>query len=335
MRFGPSNATSIDLCVRDLIAASRYRDNTRILCCENESLFPELNISTYSPSIDRHKARKIKFALDEAHHDASDLIVVQQHVPTAAAVARRSSTPVILHKHNMTKPITPSGPLNLIRRAWRVRQHNALSGIIFVSEACRDEFRGDWPEVTTPMVVVYNGLDFREWHPAPARRNEIICVGRAAPEKGIKEAADAVVSILDAKPTWSGRFILSESQRFPEYLRDVIAALRPVAQRVTLELNQTLPVVKRHLEEAAIAIVPSKWEEPFGRTALEAHAAGCAVISSGTGGLREVSGDNAIYLPTNFTARDIVPPLKTLIEDEVKRMRLAHEGRRYCMKNLL
>ncbi|MET1046240.1 MAG: hypothetical protein ABWX70_05990, partial [Hyphomicrobium sp.] len=74
MRFGPSNATSIDLCVHDLIIASGYREQTRILCCENETLFPGLDISTYAPSVDRHKAKKIRFAVDQAKKDRAELI---------------------------------------------------------------------------------------------------------------------------------------------------------------------------------------------------------------------------------------------------------------------
>ncbi len=329
MRFGPSNATSIDLCVYDLISASRYRETTEILCCENETLFSGLHISTYSPQIDRHKSKKIKFALEAAKAYSANLIVVQQHLPTAAAVARRVSTPVILHKHNMTKPVPKAGSINRIRRAWRVHQYNTLAGIIFVSEACKTAFQTDWPEITTPMAVVYNGLDFDAWQPAEHRRDEIICVGRAAPEKGIKEAAEAAVETLRAQPRWSARFVLSESQRFPEYLRDVVATLKPVADRTTIELDQTFLIVKERLQGAAIALVPSRWDEPFGRTALEAHAAGCVVISSGTGGLREVSGSNAMYLPKDFAAADIADALTSLIGDEAKRLRLMTEGRKY------
>ena len=186
MRFGPSNATSIDLCVHDLILASRYRDETKILCCENETLFPGLDISTYPPSIDRHKAKKIKFALEQAKADAADVIVVQQHLPTAAAVARRSPVPVILHKHNLTKPIPATGLLGRIRRAWRIRQHNALAGIIFVSEACRDEFRSDWPEITVPMAVVYNGLDFRDWQPAEGAETKSFASAALHQRRGLK-----------------------------------------------------------------------------------------------------------------------------------------------------
>lgn len=330
MRFGPSNASSIDLCVNDLITASRYRQSTTIVCCENDTLFPDLEIKTYSSEIDASKARKLKFAIGEASKTSADIVVVQQHLPTAAVLARRIAAPVILHKHNMTKPIPADSVMNAVRRQWRLRQYNALAGMIFVSHACRDNFLRDWPEVETPSVVVPNGLDFSQWPPAFERRNEIICVGRAAPEKGIKEAALAVAAVLTPESGWRARFILAEPDRFPQYLQEVRDALEPVASLVDLDFSQPFSFVRERYREAAIALIPSKWDEPFGRTALEAHAGGCAVISSSSGGLREINAGNALELPQPFSASDITEHLKSLMINSESRMSLAQRGRAYC-----
>jgi glycosyltransferase involved in cell wall biosynthesis len=48
---------------------------------------------------------------------------------------------------------------------------------------------------------------------------------------------------------------------------------------------------------AAFAVVPSRWDEPFGLVALEAMAAGLPVLASDTGGLPEVVGDDATLPP--------------------------------------
>ena len=47
--------------------------------------------------------------------------------------------------------------------------------------------------------------------------------------------------------------------------------------------------------KSEIAVVPSRWEEPFGRTALEASSRGCATIISNRGGLTETT-DHAVVL---------------------------------------
>ena len=65
--------------------------------------------------------------------------------------------------------------------------------------------------------------------------------------------------------------------------------------------------------------------EAFGRTALEAHAGGAALISSGIGGLREVSGTSALYLP-DVAADAIAAALDALIDAPGLRERLAREG---------
>ena len=47
-------------------------------------------------------------------------------------------------------------------------------------------------------------------------------------------------------------------------------------------------------EKASIAITCSRWEEPFGRTSLEASSRGCAVIITNKGGLKETVTDAVI-----------------------------------------
>ena len=79
-------------------------------------------------------------------------------------------------------------------------------------------------------------------------------------------------------------------------------------------------------ERAAISLIPSKWREPFGRTCLEALAGGAAVVTSGTGGLREIGGDAALYVPDAEPAR-LAEALGALMSDASLRERLSHEGR--------
>jgi glycosyltransferase involved in cell wall biosynthesis len=45
--------------------------------------------------------------------------------------------------------------------------------------------------------------------------------------------------------------------------------------------------VLKNFERTNIAVVCSRWNEPFGRTSLEASSRGCAVILSDRGGLPE------------------------------------------------
>jgi glycosyltransferase involved in cell wall biosynthesis len=111
----------------------------------------------------------------------------------------------------------------------------------------------------------------------------------------------------------------------PDYVADIRRVLAPLGQQAELLTGQPFMVVRDWSEKAAIAVVSSHIRETFGRTALEAHAGGAAVISSGNGGLREVSGEHALYLE-RIGAPEIARAVERLIRDEGERQRLAAAG---------
>ena len=58
-----------------------------------------------------------------------------------------------------------------------------------------------------------------------------------------------------------------------------------------------------YYKKSSIPVVPSRWQEPFGRTAMESAAFGCATITSKRGGLPETF-ENTLFIKkliiTNF-----------------------------------
>ena len=57
--------------------------------------------------------------------------------------------------------------------------------------------------------------------------------------------------------------------------------------------------VLKFLDKSEIAVVPSRWEEPFGRTALESSSRACATIISNRGGLPETTDYSIILKSLN------------------------------------
>ena len=64
----------------------------------------------------------------------------------------------------------------------------------------------------------------------------------------------------------------------------------------------------------------SRWEEPFGRTSLEASANGCAVIITNKGGLPETVTDAKIL--ENLNVKSLIKALELLIKNKVYRKKL-------------
>jgi glycosyltransferase involved in cell wall biosynthesis len=155
--------------------------------------------------------------------------------------------------------------------------------------------------------VLWNPLTLAEL-PArgEVRKPVILFAGRMTADKAPDVFVAACAATLPQLPGWHARMIGGD--RFgpgsPETA--FVAKVRDGALRAGIAFEGPRPHthVLAAMAEAAIVVVPSRWPEPFGLTALEAMASGAALITTGTGGLREVAGDAAMYV-----AVDDVPGL--------------------------
>lgn len=80
--------------------------------------------------------------------------------------------------------------------------------------------------------------------------------------------------------------------------RDIVAAI--AAQR-SVAVATAAPRFPELLDGSALFLVPSQWQEPFGRVAFEAMAAGVPTLASATGGLAEL-------VPPEQLVRDFTEP---------------------------
>ncbi|SIR47364.1 glycosyltransferase family 4 protein [Bosea sp. TND4EK4] len=325
MRFSRIRASSVELCVSEWVGGSRFRDQTTVFAEAGSDPLVDVAVHRWQPA---ERGVSWQTALEirrEAARRGCDLIIVQQHIATAARIARfNSNIPVILSTHNYVERAATTFPRTL--RNLLVQQRlRRLGGITLISEATRQDFAENWPGVQIPRAVVSNGFDFSAWQPRAQRDRLILVVGRATEEKGLLEAAQGIATFLADHADWKAALVLSEAERNPAYSQAIRAALSPCAERAELLSGIPYAEVRSLSERSAIAIVPSKWNEPFGRTALEAHAGGAALISSGTGGLREISGESAVYL-RSVNGPAIDEALRVLSADEDLRQSLARSG---------
>ena len=317
--FGPNGATSIDLCVRDIVRNSRYARVTSVHCAAVKEPFPGFDLHFDYGGAGGQFSKALRIAL-RIRAENNDLTIVHQHLPTAFLLSKTLRHPVLLHAHNFQK--IKNGSLSRLLRCIR---YAGLAGVIFVSEECRKHFVANFPDVDVPTFVVNNGLELSRWSPAPLRLKQVLVAGRAAPEKGVLEAVVALRESLPKLPGWTALLMLTEAGKHPEYFSQIVNVVKGTNGAISILLNQNHEAVQKATEESEIALVLSKWQEPFGRTAMEAHAGGAALISSGTGGLREVSAEAGFYVdPSNSQA--VVEALVRLGNDDKLRRDLVNAG---------
>lgn len=131
--------------------------------------------------------------------------------------------------------------------------------------------------------------------PPPLRREvdgdvRLTYVGRLAHRKGVDVAVEAFAELVAAGS--AARLdivgaVYPGNEGYEEQLRQTI---RDLGLQDRVHLHGFQPDVWPYLAEADIVLVPSRADEPFGNTAVEAILAGRPAVVSDTSGLREAAG---------------------------------------------
>jgi glycosyltransferase involved in cell wall biosynthesis len=142
------------------------------------------------------------------------------------------------------------------------------------------------------------------------KKKWITFVGKLNRAKGYDIFAKAIKNILNKYPDWKA-LIIGDEKREKIFLN---------------HKNATVMGFKKHTEvlnifkKTSITIACSRWEEPFGRTSLEASANGCAVVITNKGGLPETVTDAKIISELN--TKNLINTIKLLIDKPKLRKKL-------------
>ncbi len=322
--FGPGRTGAVGMVVHRLAAAARDFRVTVIGGPQAGPLFGDVRFRPVRGALvpagpnQRYAAAVARYL----RRDPPALVEVHNRPEIARALARRF--PVALFLHN-----DPQRMRGLA--AARARAALLCDPVVVVSEFLRRRLLEGVPEPARMPEVLPNAIDLAALpEPAPAgeRAEEVLFVGRVVADKGADAFVTACAAALPRLHGWRG--VMLGGDRFgpnsPEtaFIRD----LRPraAAARVAMRGYQPHDAVLAAMRRAAIVVVPSRWQEPFGLTALEAMASGAALICSARGGLPEVAGDAALYADPD-RPETLVDAIVSLALDPARRTALGRAGR--------
>jgi UDP-glucose:(glucosyl)LPS alpha-1,2-glucosyltransferase len=200
---------------------------------------------------------------------------------------------VTLFLHNdpqaMRRAKTPADRAAILRRMT----------VVCVSDYLRQRFMAGLPASAGAALCLPNAIDLSALPPrlTADRDQTFLFVGRIVADKGADAFVRAFAAIKSRTPGW--RAVMIGADRFAPNTPNTpfLRTLRPIAAAAGIDMQGYLPhqAVLQAMARAAIAVVPSRWQEPFGLTALEAMASGAALICAPAGGLPEVAGNAALY----------------------------------------
>ena len=160
------------------------------------------------------------------------------------------------------------------------------------------------------LVVFFQSAKKNTLNVIKNKKKWITFVGKLNKAKGYDIFAKAIVKILKKNPDWKAKIIGDEK-------REKIPLNHKNADILGF-LNHEK--VLKIFEKTSIAVACSRWEEPFGRTSLEASANGCAVIITNKGGLPETVTNAKIMNSLNI--KSLEQNISKLIKDKKLRLKL-------------
>ena len=188
-----------------------------------------------------------------------------------------------------------------------------LDKIVFISKWVQERFFLDLDKkLSDKTEVIYHSI--HRIKKRKKKEKKITFVGKLNKSKGYDIYKDAITKILNEFKDWKAYSIGDEDRK------------RPIINHIN---HHELGFLKHEkvlnfLSKSEIAVVPSRWEEPFGRTALESSSRACATIISNRGGLPETT-DHCVILK-KLNSDELYKQIKRLIKDEKFRKKIQIGG---------
>ncbi len=311
----------------------------RLEACGAEVVVGELGAALRSdlsplrfPSFVRKARQGARFIQETVERRGIDLVHTNTSVLLGAAWgARRSGVPHAWHVHEiLDEPVWAARTMrSVIARLadLGIANSRATAASMFAPQLKR-------------IAVVHNGVDaarFNQLDPIRARRDVgvapggplVVLPGRINSWKGQRLLVEAVALLREQRVHTGARFLIvgDAPPGQPGHLLELEAeiARRDLGNCITrLPFTEALPSL---LQAADVCVIPSVRPEPFGLVAIEAMAAGTAVVAANHGGLAEIvecGVTGQLFEPRS--AQGLAGALGRVLEDDVLRARMGRHG---------
>ena len=263
------------------------------------------NLKSKFSSTTKEYCRNIIYKIKDENFD---IIEIHNRPLIFNYLKKEINSKYILYFHN--DPLTMNGSKTANERLNLLIN---LDKIVFVSKWVQNRFfidldkkLSDKTEIVYPSIHKINKLNKKD--------KKITFVGKLNISKGYDIYKDAITKILDEFNDWKAYSIGDEDRK------------RPI---ITHQNHKELGFLKhkdvlKFLNKSEIAVVPSRWEEPFGRTALESSSRACATIISNKGGLPETT-DHCVILK-RLNSKELYKEIKKLILNPKLREKIQNNG---------
>ena len=258
--YSVDKASAASLWVSEFFKNSKFRKNNYIYGNTKSKNFltrnyVNINLKNLNSRFRSSTKEYCDKLIKELNQKKFDLIEIHNRPLTLFNLTKIQDAKFIFYFHN--DPLSMKGSKSINERLLILK---SVEKIIFVSEWTRGRFFKNIDEkLRTKTEVVYPSVKKQR----KVKKDKFITfVGRLNHSKGYDIFEKAIEKILDEFPRWSA-FSAGDEDRRTIYINH-----KNHTELGFLNHNKILNLLKK----SEISVVPSRWEEPFGRTALEASA---------------------------------------------------------------
>ena len=307
-------ASAASLWVSEFFRKSKFKNNTFIYGNTKSKNYLTKNyinihLKTLKSKFQSTTKEYAKNLIKQIEKKKIDLIEIHNRPLILSYLVKRIQNRFIFYFHN--DPLSMNGSKTVEDRLFILKN---VEKIIFVSRWVRDRFFLNLDlKLRAKTEIVYPSVNKNK---AKKKNKYITFVGRLNHSKGYDIFQKSIQKILDEFPDWKSLSVGDEERRSIYIDHNQHKELGFLSHKKTIDI----------LSKSEIAVVPSRWDEPFGRTALEASSNGCATIISNKGGLMETT-DEAIILK-KIDENNLYKEIKKLILNNKKRKQIQINSRK-------
>ncbi len=310
--FSPEYAGAVSLFVKDTVRISSFKNNITVY--GNTIYKKGFNLNYHNLNLKKKFLNStsklyIKSFLKGELEKKSDLIEIHNRPLYIKHILQKIKTKMILYYHN--DPLSMSGSTSIDERLYLL---NKCEYIIVISEWIKKRFLIDLNIEKTLLdkilVIPHSTNKIKNYNIIKKKEKLIIFVGKLNSQKGYDLFGNVIIKILNKNNNWKSVVVGDEE-------REKLVFYHPRLNiKGFIEHNEVIKL----FEKSSIAVVPSRWEEPLGRTGLEASSRGCATIVSNKGGLPETITNGVIL--KKLSEKELYKQIQFLIDKNSYRKKL-------------
>lgn len=279
-----NNAGAVSLFVYDTFRLSENKKNINIFGSTNSKNILSknyINLNVKKSFLKSSNFEYVKNFINNKNFRFTKILEIHNRPSYIQFIKKHYKEKILLYLHN--DPLSMSGSKTIVERKFLI---NNVDMLIFNSVWSKNRFFIGFtnPNIYQKKIAVcYQStnkvqIDFNK------KKKIISFIGKLNSAKGYDIFGNSIIKVLEKYPDWKA-YVFGDEKREQHIFKH---------KNLKILGFKNNKYILNFLKKNSISIICSRWEEPFGRTSLEAASRGCATIISNRGGLPETSKSGII-----------------------------------------